>query len=143
MQLHDQLNLASADYTNYLAIAGYSQNGLLYTATNGTPVLCARCHKSNALPGTGLLDVCAFTEAMHSHHATVIDPDTGLSMDDASNRTACYRCHPGSKTLCLRGAMGRAIAPDGSMAIQCQNCHGTVSMVGQSSREGWFEEPFC
>jgi hypothetical protein len=68
---------------------------------------------------------------------------TGLILDAATDRAACYRCHPGSETRCLRGAMGSAVAPDGSLAIQCQDCHGTMSAVGASARQGWLEEPVC
>ena len=143
MQIHDQKNQGSDLYTNALALAGYRPEGLLATATNGTPILCARCHKSNALPGTGLPGICDFTQGVHMHHAMVIDPATGMTLDDATSRTACYRCHPGSATRCLRGAMGRAIAPDGSMQIACQNCHGPMSEVGRVDRQGWLDEPQC
>ena len=80
---------------------------------------------------------------MHSFHAHVSDPVLKTTLDDSSNRAACYRCHPGSATKCLRGAMGAAIAPDGSMEMQCQSCHGNMSAVGVSNRTGWFEEPTC
>ena len=39
--------------------------------------------------------------------------------------------------------MGNAVASDGSMAIQCQNCHGRMSAVGAPTRTGWFDEPTC
>jgi hypothetical protein len=39
--------------------------------------------------------------------------------------------------------MGNSVAADGSMAIQCQNCHGRMSDVGASTRTGWFNEPTC
>lgn len=39
--------------------------------------------------------------------------------------------------------MGGATAPDGSMAMQCQSCHGNMSTVGSSQRVGWFMEPNC
>jgi PKD repeat protein len=39
--------------------------------------------------------------------------------------------------------MGGAIAADGSMEMQCQSCHGTMSQVGASNRTGWFMEPNC
>jgi hypothetical protein len=80
---------------------------------------------------------------MHAGHAQVIDPATGMSLDASANRTACYTCHPGSETRCLRGAMGNAVASDGSLAMQCQSCHGTMSAVGAADREGWLEEPVC
>ncbi len=39
--------------------------------------------------------------------------------------------------------MGGAIARDGSMEMQCQSCHGTMSQVGSPARVGWFMEPTC
>jgi hypothetical protein len=39
--------------------------------------------------------------------------------------------------------MGGAIAADGSMAMQCQSCHGSMSTVGSANRVGWFMEPNC
>ena len=39
--------------------------------------------------------------------------------------------------------MGNAVAADGTMAMQCQNCHGAMSAVGAPTRTGWLEEPTC
>jgi len=39
--------------------------------------------------------------------------------------------------------MGGATALDGSMAMQCQSCHGSMRSVGSSQRVGWFMEPNC
>ena len=72
-----------------------------------------------------------------------MDPVLNITLDNSANRAACYRCHPGSTTKCLRGAMGSAIAADGSMAMQCQSCHGNMSQVGSADRVGWFMEPNC
>ena len=80
---------------------------------------------------------------MHSRHAVVTDPRNGLALDATGNRTACYTCHPGSATRCLRGAMGKAVAADGSMSMQCQSCHGGMAQVGSPDRTGWLEEPNC
>jgi hypothetical protein len=80
---------------------------------------------------------------MHSLHSDVMDPDLNLTLNNSSHRAACYRCHPGSTTRCLRGAMSAAVAPDGSMGIQCQNCHGNMKAVGSTNRVGWFMEPNC
>ena len=113
------------------------------TLMSATPVLCASCHLSEALPGSGQPGTSALTAAVHRRHATVIDPTNGLTLDASANRSACYRCHPGSETKCLRGAMGKAVASDGSMAMQCQSCHGNMSAVGSSSRTGWLDEPSC
>ena len=115
---------------------------LYASATAGTPVLCASCHSSNALGTKGAAGVKSLTAAIHSAHAGVMDPVTGLTLDASQNRSACYRCHPGSETRCLRGAMGAAVAPDGSLAIQCQSCHGGMAAVG-GDRTGWLDQPTC
>ena len=75
--------------------------------------------------------------------ASVRDPVTGLILDSVDNRSACYRCHPGSVTRCLRGAMGAAVAADGTLAMQCQSCHGSMLDVASPDRVGWLDEPAC
>ncbi len=141
LRLHDEKfptavsdNQASLENSGY---SGYSNAGLYVTAKSGTPVLCAACHKSNALPNTGIGTVKPLTQAIHSAHANVSDPIEKAKLNDSSNRSACYRCHPGATTQCLRGAMGK------QPSIQCQNCHGNMNAVGQSGREGWTDEPSC
>jgi hypothetical protein len=106
-------------------------------------VLCAACHDSEALGSGSYGTIPPLTASIHSFHAQVIDPLTSLTLDSSANRSACYRCHPGSTTKCLRGAMGGAIAADGSMEMQCQSCHGNMSTVGSPARMGWFMEPNC
>ncbi|MDD2828334.1 MAG: hypothetical protein PHW18_02030 [Sulfuricurvum sp.] len=142
LRLHDQKHPTAISDAG---MAGTYKNGstLLANADAGQPVLCAKCHKSNAL-GTGLIaGIKPLTEALHSKHATVTDPTTGLSMDSSTNRDSCYKCHPGSVTKCLRGAMGNAKNANGSNAIDCQSCHGKMSDVGKSGREGWLDQPNC
>lgn len=142
--LHDEREASNLKYINALHDAGYNAGGLYRSATvDHEPVLCAKCHGSNALPGTGLAGVTPLTEAIHAYHARVTDPVTHLAMDDTLSRSSCYRCHPGSETRCLRGAMGSAVAADGSMAMQCQNCHGGMSQVGAKGRVGWLDQPDC
>jgi len=143
LRLHDELDLGSDIYQQALAAAGYAATGLAATADGGTSILCARCHGSNALPGTGLPGVAPLTESVHARHASVIDPRTGLPLDSTLNRSACYTCHPGSTTRCLRGAMGKAVAASGDLAIQCQSCHGEMSRVGTGGRVGWLDQPNC
>jgi hypothetical protein len=92
------------------------------------PVLCASCHPSNALGTAGTAK--PLTQAIHARHAEAVE--TGQE----ATRAACYRCHPGSETKCLRGAMGNA-------GMQCQNCHGSMSEVGAAGRKGWLDEPSC
>jgi hypothetical protein len=144
LRIHDDLNAENPQYVTFLAQAGYSQLGLHDTVVNrGTPILCAKCHASNVLPGTGFAGVPPLTRSVHAFHANVPDPVTRLPLESETNRSACYRCHPGQETRCLRGAMGNAVAADGSRAIQCQDCHGSMSTVGGVYREGWLAEPTC
>jgi hypothetical protein len=146
LRLHDELRFAvnPEEYGAMLTARGFNQFGLYRSVTiDAKPMLCASCHKSEALQGSGLTNVPPLTAAIHSAHSSVRDPGTGLRLDSMESRAACYLCHPGSATRCLRGAMGSAIALDGSMAMQCQSCHGNMSNVGSSSRVGWFQEPSC
>jgi hypothetical protein len=143
LRLHDEKSSGSTAFAGALGKKGYKATGLLATADAGTPILCAGCHASNALPGTGISGVKPLTESMHAKHAPVLDPTNNLSLDSSTNRAACYQCHPGSETRCLRGAMGSATLADGSLAMQCQSCHGGMSKVGASGRVGWLDQPNC
>ena len=146
LRLHDERHpTAVSAYSTTLSAKGYNYNtsGLETTAREGTPILCAACHSSNALPGTGIDGIKPFTQAIHSYHANVTDPLTGLSMNSSTNRSACYACHPGAATKCLRGAMGDAKDHNGNNVIQCQSCHGHMSQVGDAGRQGWLDEPNC
>ena len=144
LRLHDAREGGTAEFTAALAEAGFNPAGLFATVnTNDKPILCARCHASEALAAGGVEGVRPLTSAVHSRHASVLNPQNGLPLDAANNRTACYQCHPGSTTRCLRGAMGKAVASDGSMLMQCQSCHGTMGQVGAPGRQGWLDEPNC
>ncbi len=144
---HDELQAGNPAFVaalTALAPQGYSPAGLTATVTgNATPILCANCHASEALGTGGQPGVTPLTRAMHGGHADVVDPLNGLVLDSADDRSACYRCHPGSETRCLRGAMGAAVAADGALAMQCQSCHGGMSAVGAPTRTGWLDEPTC
>ncbi len=145
LQLHDAKEFArnSANYASALAAMSYKPEGLHATAVQGQPILCAKCHSSEALGTKSYGAIPALTTSMHSLHAGVTDPVTLTSLGAADNRSSCYRCHPGSTTRCLRGAMGSAVAPDGTMAMQCQSCHGNMAAVGSPNRIGWLMEPKC
>jgi hypothetical protein len=144
LRRHDEQRGTSAVYRAALAANQFHPDGLLLTVLrSGTPVLCARCHLSEALPGSGIAGIPPLTAAVHARHSTVADPETGLALDATTNRTACYRCHPGAVTRCLRGAMGNAIATNGLPSMQCQSCHGRLSDVGRADRTGWLDEPSC
>jgi hypothetical protein len=146
LRLHDQIRFQTLPtlYTNVLAIKGYPAQGLYISAKLGKPVLCASCHASEAVPHSGLPGlVKPLTQAVHGQHASVTDPVNGQLLGTVLNRSACYRCHPGAETRCLRGAMGRAVASDGALAIQCQDCHGRMATVASTNRVGWLNEPNC
>jgi hypothetical protein len=143
LRLHDEKKLGNPAFQAALTKLGYNPAGLLPTAQAGQPILCASCHSSNALPGTGVAGISPLTQALHSQHASVKDPVTQLSLDSSSNRTACYMCHPGSETQCLRGPMGNALDASGKPAMNCQSCHGSMTAVGNSARSGWLNQPTC
>ncbi|HZV80828.1 MAG TPA: cytochrome C, partial [Geobacteraceae bacterium] len=42
-----------------------------------------------------------------------------------------------------RGVMGNATNPDGSSLLECQSCHGSMSVVGGANRAGWIDVPKC
>lgn len=146
LRLHDEHQFANHAglYTAALAARGFNPQGLYRgNVANGKSVLCASCHASEALGAGSFSNIPPLTASIHMKHATVMDPDLHITLDNSLHRAACYRCHPGSATRCLRGAMGGAIARDGTMAMQCQSCHGGMSQVGSLSRVGWFMEPNC
>jgi hypothetical protein len=92
---------------------------------NDTPILCAECHSSNALGTPGMPGVDPLSEVIHKQH--------GEETND------CYQCHPGPNTQCHRDIMH-------TMGMVCQDCHGSVTEVGESisdGREPWLEEPQC
>ncbi|MCX7094629.1 MAG: hypothetical protein NTY50_14445 [Methylobacter sp.] len=150
LRLHDEKQLSTPLYQLALVNSGYNTNGLLVTADAGKPVLCAGCHASNAYFDKqnkktvmgGITGIRPFTQALHAKHATVKDPNTQLILDSSKDRTACYLCHPGSVTQCLRGAMSKAVDANGSL-MSCQSCHGNLAAVGSSARQGWYNEPTC
>lgn len=143
LRIHDDKYLGDLRFQQALVQAGYGTTGLAASAAAGKPVLCAACHASNALPGSGISGIEPLTTAQHGSHGQVIDPTQGVKLDDIGNRNACYLCHPGAVTQCLRGAMGKAVDSSGNALMSCQSCHGTMSAVGSAARTGWLQEPNC
>jgi hypothetical protein len=146
LRLHDEKNLTQQNdlYASALAARGFNPQGLYRgVVADGKPVLCAVCHASEALGTGSYSNIPPLTASVHAKHASVVDPDLLITLDNSAHRAACYRCHPGSTTKCLRGAMGGAIAADGSLEMQCQSCHGNMSEVGKANRTGWLMEPNC
>jgi hypothetical protein len=117
---------------------------LLHDSRMGThlmaskPVLCAGCHYSAALDlaGTGPAGAQVgrptMSAAMHAYHSSKMLTASGAPLADryvpqggtppSPETQACYLCHPGKTTQCLRGAM--------TDSVTCQNCHGNMSAVG-------------
>ncbi|MCA9000971.1 MAG: cadherin-like domain-containing protein, partial [Planctomycetes bacterium] len=143
LRLHDDRQGSNPLYQTALAALGMDPAGMEATVRNqGRSILCASCHGTNALPGTGYPGVKPMTQAMHGLHANAHDP-MGNSLGVPTGRASCYTCHPGTDTQCLRGAMGKAIGPDGQPAMDCQACHGNMNTVADPNRAAWFEEPNC
>lgn len=94
---------------------------------NSKPVLCASCHGSPALGTTGPGSSGKYlSAAIHGAHST--------------RGAACYQCHPGPVTKCMRSLAHTA--PDGN----CEACHGTLAQVASSipsERIPWLDEPSC
>jgi hypothetical protein len=102
------------------------------------PVLCASCHYSAALdlagtgPSGGQVGRPTMSAAMHAFHADKMLDASGTRLADrwvaqggvppSAAAQACYTCHPGKSTQCLRGAM--------TDSVTCQNCHGGMAAVG-------------
>lgn len=146
LRLHDQMQFSNHHdlYVSALAANSFNPQGLYRgVVADGKPVLCAVCHASEALGTGSYSNIPPLTASVHAGHARARDPDMLIALDSSLNRASCYRCHPGSTTKCLRGAMGGAIAADGTLEMQCQSCHGNMSKVGAAGRKGWLDEPNC
>ena len=131
LRLHDEHQFADHPdlYAAALAARGFNPQGLYRgVVADGKPVLCAACHASEAL-GTGSYgNIPPLTASVHAKHATVrgSGPAASRSTTPPIARPV-IAVIPARPRKCLRGAMGGAIAPDGSMAMQCQSCHGNMS----------------
>lgn len=92
---------------------GWTYRPSLYqTAVKGTPVLCAACHKDNALGLPGLAGIGAESSDTHTLHGPQILQSNGMTLDENSatnDFTSCYLCHPGQITSCKRGAMNSVL----------------------------------
>ena len=144
LRLHDDINTGAA-YSNLLTQKGYGAS-LESSARNGKPVLCDTCHNSNALAVWGIngeKGISNMTAAMHNRHANVRLPGSTQSLNSIGTREACFNCHPGRDTQCLRGAMGNPVDSTGKHSMECQSCHGSMATVGNAAREGWFDMPTC
>jgi len=143
LRKHDELK-NPVTYAGILFSNGYNPAGLYRTVVaDGMPIRCTKCHSSTIVPGSGFGNIPPLTRAIHTNHANVIDPNTGLSLNSSTDRSACYYCHPGVTTKAFRGAMADAVGTNGLHAIQCQSCHGPVSAMAAVNRTGWIDLPDC
>ena len=142
LKKHDDRFAATTVFQTAAAAVGYSTAGL-ETTTATKPVLCINCHAEAFLGLSGQPNIKAFSLAMHGLHASQIDPATNQTLDAATTRAGCYRCHPGSSSQCLRGVMGNLTDASGAHLIECQSCHGNLSNLATSTRKPWFDEPNC
>lgn len=145
LRLHDEENAGNAGYASQLTKKGYGTS-LESSAANGKPVMCDGCHNSNALAVWGIngeTGVSNMTAAMHNRHANVSLPGSTQTLNSIPTRDACYNCHPGQETQCLRGAMGNPVDSTGKHTMECQSCHGSMLTVGNKARNGWFDMPTC
>lgn len=167
----DRVDVEAAAKHNILVLHDYKHATAF--VSEAQPVLCASCHRSNALaevggPG-GNPDLNNMSNAMHGFHGklqvdemaqllrdvygepVLIDPAgmTGLELplipsgDGVSMEESCFACHPGKITQCFRGAMFTA-------GQKCDECHGGMLAVGGEFemtdghvREPWADEPKC
>jgi hypothetical protein len=145
LRLHDEKNKTNSSYAGLLTQKGYGSS-LESSALNGKPVMCDGCHNSNALAVwgiNGVTTVSNMTAAMHNRHSGVSLPGSTQTLDSIGTRDACFNCHPGKNTQCLRGAMGNPVDTTGKHIMECQSCHGSMATVGNKARNGWFDMPKC
>ena len=116
---------------NILALHDHEENTNLL---NSRPVLCARCHSSNALGEPGVAGLPSLSNAMHSQHAEEVP----------STLDGCYSCHPGPTTRCLRDSMSLNITStiDPGRKMNCIDCHGPMNQVARNPNP-WLNEPRC
>lgn len=164
-------NLDVQTRTNILQLHDLKENTNL---VNQQPVLCASCHYSPALdlagngkPTGNQVGHKWMSQVMHAYHSDKVDIVNGKTVYDTpapvagldatlngvppADQQACYQCHPGTNTKCLRGAM--------TETVTCQNCHGDMKAVGadkpmqtygtinqrttELNRKAWGDEPRC
>jgi hypothetical protein len=164
-------NLEVQTRTNILQLHDLKENT---TLSAKQPVLCASCHYSPALDLAGNGKPTGtqvghkwMSQIMHAYHADKVDSVNGQKIYDdpapvagltsslngvpPAEQQACYQCHPGTNTKCLRGAM--------TETVTCQNCHGDMKAVGGDvemktygtidkrttdlNRKAWSDEPRC
>jgi len=116
--------VSSGCHASESALLGSHENEGGFDA-NARPILCAKCHASNALGMPGRSGLPSLSLALHDKHK------------DRTND--CYKCHPGATTRCLRAVMY-------SKGMTSQSCHGSLRNVASTIKTGrrpWLDEPKC
>lgn len=131
----DEINCARCHEGNALenVLEEHDERHPQYHLLASAPVLCADCHGSPALGGTGPGSSGKYlSEAIHGYHA-----DKGAG---------CLDCHPGVTTKCNR-SIAHMGDPRKAYDGNCVICHGTMRQVAQSIESGsripWADEPGC
>ncbi len=102
------------------------------------PVRCNSCHEQEPLKALNLPTDPAYpglanlSHVMHSTHTSRFTTEILAQV----NHVACYACHPGIQTQCLRGVHK-------AENMDCEDCHGTLSNVAEATRHPWIDEPRC
>ncbi|WP_198246869.1 cytochrome C [methane-oxidizing endosymbiont of Gigantopelta aegis] len=166
----DRLDVELAAKKNILMLHDFKHNTDFIQQDK--PVLCAGCHRSNALASVGGPagdpTIKNMSNVMHGFHGRLqtnangellrdfqgepilIDPpqqDQAIALipfgDNVPMEENCFLCHPGKVTQCFRGAMYTA-------GRECDDCHGNLLAMGGEfsyqdghTREPWAEEPKC
>jgi len=147
----DRVDVEAAAKHNILVLHDV-KHGSTFVADR-SPVLCASCHRSNALAEVGgpagLEHLDSMSGAMHGFHGRLqvdelgrllrhldgypdlvdpaaIDGSEHLLIPSGPGVTmeeSCFSCHPGKITQCFRGAMFAA-------GQTCSDCHGGMLATG-------------
>jgi len=166
----DRVDVEAAAKHNILVLHDFKH--LTTFVADDQPVLCASCHRSNALaevggPG-GDPGVANMSAVMHGFHGRLQVDGSGDLIRDADGDPVlidppdmtdelpliatgegipmeqnCFSCHPGKITQCFRGAMFTA-------GQKCNDCHGDMLAMGGEFelntggiREPWADESKC
>ncbi|MCA9253076.1 MAG: PKD domain-containing protein [Phycisphaerales bacterium] len=167
----DRIDVETAAKHNLLALHDFKHGTTM--VADDLPLLCATCHRSNALAEVGgpggdpTLD--SMSQVAHGFHGKLqVDSQGDLIRDflgepvlidpanpqpgetplipvgiDTPMEDNCFKCHPGKVTQCFRGVMYTA-------GQTCVSCHGGMLSVGGAYplqtghvREPWADEPKC
>lgn len=163
----DRVDVEAAAKHNILALHDF-QHGTSFILDD-QPVLCASCHRSNALaevggPG-GVAGISNMSAVMHGFHGRLQVNGSGDLIRDSAGEPVlieppvmdgsempliptgdgipmeqnCFNCHPGKITQCFRGAMYTA-------GQKCDDCHGGMLAMGGEfalSTTGEAREPWA